>query len=404
MSQHPPLTLEILQRAVAGEVAAVRCVTRYQPAGGQGDKVFPPTYEGGKYATETRRIGDAEVPCVLLDSVQSQANRIELALLDAWEREGLPLPVISVHFQGEDLPKQFRVTSLEAPHRIADALLRDSLLDGVPFRKSPVGKLLDEVESRHAAPLLRHCPTALLFGMWDSTGPRGGLGAKFARVVVSEMVGLHARPGVRTSSRLDPAQIPLGAGPIYQAEGGIGWTLDEGEALKAKGKPALLGSKGKPSEANHGNVTPSITEGSFTISEAVQSTVISLPALRRLRFPGPQGPSPARDEAARTYLLALGLLGAVLARRDGADLRSRCFLLPSEPFTWELLSHPGVAPTTYRVAPEEMIALYREALAAAEAAGLEIELEELKLIPAPQLRELVRRGQELAASTQQEND
>ena len=33
-----------------------------------------------------------------------------------------------------------RVTSLEAPHRIADAILRDSELNGKPFRSSDEGK------------------------------------------------------------------------------------------------------------------------------------------------------------------------------------------------------------------------------------------------------------------------
>jgi CRISPR-associated protein Csb1 len=37
------LTLDTLKAAVAGSAAAFRCVTEYQPAGGPGDKVFPPT-------------------------------------------------------------------------------------------------------------------------------------------------------------------------------------------------------------------------------------------------------------------------------------------------------------------------------------------------------------------------
>ena len=80
------------------------------------------------------------MPCVLLDSVQSQANRMEAALLEEWEAGRAPLPVIAVDFSGDDLPKPFRVTSLGAPHRIADALLRDSELDGVMFRRSEPGQ------------------------------------------------------------------------------------------------------------------------------------------------------------------------------------------------------------------------------------------------------------------------
>lgn len=64
------LTLDIIRDALGGYAAALRRVTEYQPAGGPGDKVFPPTYEGGKYATETRVIDGEQVDCVLLDSVQ----------------------------------------------------------------------------------------------------------------------------------------------------------------------------------------------------------------------------------------------------------------------------------------------------------------------------------------------
>ncbi len=63
------LSLGELRAAVSGTAAAFRCVVEYEPAGGGGDKIFPPTYEGGKYATEDRLINGATVPCVLLDSV-----------------------------------------------------------------------------------------------------------------------------------------------------------------------------------------------------------------------------------------------------------------------------------------------------------------------------------------------
>lgn len=68
----------------------VRCRTVLQPLGGAGDKVFPPTYGVAesaetKYAIEERKVPgqDEVVKSVVLDSVASQANRLELALLDA---------------------------------------------------------------------------------------------------------------------------------------------------------------------------------------------------------------------------------------------------------------------------------------------------------------------------------
>jgi len=124
MAELPALTLDDLQRAVEGEAAAVRSVTRLQPAGGKGDKVFPPTYATDrgattKYAFETRRVDGQDVVTVLLDSVASQANRMEEALLAAWEGRRIDIPVISVDFLGGggDLrPRQDHHPAGAAPH------------------------------------------------------------------------------------------------------------------------------------------------------------------------------------------------------------------------------------------------------------------------------------------------
>lgn len=390
------LTLEKLQAAVAGNAAALRCVTEYQPAGGPGDKIFPPTYEGGQYATEERRINGEVVPCVLLDSVQSQANRMELALLSAWERKQIPLPVISVDFAGAGLPEVGEISSLEAPHRVADAILRDSLSDGLPFRHSSLGKSLDAVSTKNSTPLFELCPTALLFGMWDSTGPKGGAGAKFARAMVSEIIGINAQSGKKTSSRIDPLGILLQAGPLYQAKQG-GWTLDPSEATQVKKAPVKLGSDGKPSEANHGNVTPSIGDGGFTIDKAVQTTVLSLSALRRLRFPINGKTDDGLDRAARTVLAALGLCAAVLSQEQGCDLRSRCQLHPTGPIMWELIGTPGEAPMDFPCSGEQACKLLAAAVAEAKINQLPWRDAKMVLHPSPQLVELVRRSRELAA-------
>ncbi len=392
------LTLDVLKKAVTGSAAAFRCLTEYQPAGGPGDKVFPPTYEGGKYATEKRRLEKESEPvdCVLLDSVQSQANRMEEALRDAWDREQIPLPVISVDFGGNDLAKSLRVTSLDAPHRIADAILRDSLLNGKAFRESDKGKQLDHLDNRHATALFELCPTALVFGMWDSTGPRGGLGAKFARAMVSEIVGINAVAGVKTSSRIDPAEIRRDAGPLYVAKEG-GWTLEEEDAKREKSGPIKLGKDGKPSEANHGNIPPSIGDGGVTIVKAVQTTVLSLPALRRLRFPINEKRDPRVDDAARTVLAALGLCAATLFQEQGCDLRSRCQLVPVDAFGWELIGKPGEDVKILEITAETAVSVYKSAVKEAAKVKLPWMEDVLELTPSPELVELVRRSQNLAA-------
>ena len=255
------LTLDDLRTAVSGGSAAFRLTLRLEAVS---PKVFPPTYEGGKYATEERIIGGQKLPCVLLDSVASQANRMELALQDAWSGGEIDLPVVSVNFEKVENPGVPKITSLQAPHRIADAILRDSTLGddkkSPNFRDSEIGEELDRLSAGYATPLLKYAPHCLVFGMWDSTGPRGGLGVKFARAIVSEIIGVNAVGGKKTSSRIDPLNIRVNAGVLYQGKDG-GWTLDEKDAAKEKGKSIKLGKDGKPSEANHGNVTPSISDG-----------------------------------------------------------------------------------------------------------------------------------------------
>lgn len=388
------LDLKALQDAVAGIAAAFRCVTDYQPAGGPGDKVFPPTYEGGKYATEERidPATGAARPCVLLDSVQSQANRMELALLEAHRAGKVNLPLIVTTFDQPELRKQFTVTSLEAPHRAADALFRDSRLNGVMFRESEKGRILDRADVRNATGLFGICPTALVFGLWDSTGPRGGLGAKFQRALVSEIVGYDAVPGVRTTSRIDPAQVALGAGPLYErkaeTDDSPDWTLNAGKGRFKK--------TGRPSEAVHGNVTPTIFDGGFTISKARQTTVLSLAALRRLRFPLGSAIDSAHktDVAAWTTLAALGLAAGTMARCD-VDLRSRCHLFAESEPAWELVERPGVPPTEFALSPDASLDLLAHAIEEGKKAGLPWE-DRIELTPSPELVELVRRSQELA--------
>lgn len=423
------MKLTELQNAVRG-AAAFRCRTRLQPAGGEGDKVFPPTYAGAVYAMEMRRVAGVEDPvrCVLLDSVQSQANRAEEALQDAVDEKRINIPVVEVDFS--DIPivdpgstddglyePIGRVTSLEAPHRIADAILRDSELDGKPFRGTDEGRKIIMATLRNATPLFELCPTALVYGIWDSTGPKGGLGVKFQRAVVSEIIGIDASLGVKTSSRMDPLAIQLKAGPIYEGSDGAWTTSAELAKVDKNKKPVLVGKEGKPSEVNHGNIAPSVSDmvrdplgedgertylgGGVTIRYAEQTTVLSLPALRRLRFPlGVNGKNDADvDLAAQTVLAALGLCGAVLAAERGLDLRSRCLLTVTEKPNWELLASDGEPPKPFQLTAAEAIQLLADAIKDAKAKKLPWREETLVLKPAKKLIELVRKSQELAVKS-----
>jgi CRISPR-associated protein Csb1 len=278
---------------------------------------------------------------------------------------------------------------MQAPDRAADAILRDSILDGDPFRRSEIGRKLDYASLNNATPLYEICPTALVFGIWDSTGPKGGLGAKFQRALVSEIVGVNAQLGTKTSSRIDPLQIRAAAKVVKSKDG---YTLAKDEKTKGAVSPA---------EVNHGNIPPDIDgkTGGVTIDHAEQTTVLSLPALRRLHFPVHGGPpTQETDVAGRTVLAALGLAAAALAAENGYDLRSRCLLWPEEPLAWELLDKPGTKPVSLTIDAESALQTLKEAVAAAEEKGLTWRKDPLRLKPAPQLAELLRRSQEIAAA------
>lgn len=398
------LTYDDLKNHVAGSTVAIRGTATLEPAGGPGDKIFPPTHAieernktpGAKYAFETRRIGGQEVECVLLDSVQSQANRMEEALQQLWAEKKISLPVVSVDFS-ECAPEVGRVTSLTAPHRIADALLRDSLLDGKLFRLSDIGKSFTDASTKNATSLFKVCPTGLVFGLWDSTGPKGGLGAKFQRAIASEIIGVHAACGKKTTSRIDPLNILKKAADIYEAEGEERWTTDAAQAKTSdSGEPTKFGKEGKPSEVNHGNVTPTIDDvaGGVTIDEAMHTVVLSLASLRRLGF------AEGAVEA-RTLLAALGILAVLASESRGHDLRSRCLLVPRSGCALKFVAVGRDGNTSpLELTLEAAIALYKDAVAALPPA-VKFEKAEgeaiAELKPSPKLADLVKKSRALSA-------
>jgi CRISPR-associated protein Csb1 len=426
-----PLSFEALRDAVRTG-AAFRARTRLEADSGDGGKVFPPTYAGGVYAVEDRRIDGRVVRCVLLDSVQSQANRMEEVLQDAflpnWRElptDGIDptcdLPVVAVHVQDHGW-----VTSLTAPHRIHDAILRDSNLDGTRFRESAIGQAVRAARLWDATAFFRYCPTALLFGTWDSTAGEGLDSAKIPRAVVSEIIGVDITPGVRTGSRIDPLGIGRESATIYRrADNGNDWTLNEDEAARNERGTAIRfgrGEKGgKPAAINHGNIPPDLARfgdrreirtqhldvlpdilrdepakieahivkpGGVTMAYAQHTWVLSLTQLRRLRFPIGRDHDDHRNHATRTVLAALALYALALQLERGYWLRSRCELIPENELTIDLI---GGANASFTLGSPEQV---REALLDTAIQGAQHHLawegRVIRLTPTPQLVELVR--------------
>lgn len=394
------LTRSTLSQSVADH-AAFRRVRRLQPVGGAGDKLFPPTYPGvdpqrdpPRHVFERRRVNGGDVWCVLIDSVQSQANRLEEALLAAAEGGRIELPYVTVDFSDAGLEPLERITSLDAPHRVYDAILRDSVLSGESFMQSEAGKRLAAAKPADATALLELSPTALLFGAWHSQGEGGGLGAKFPRAIVSEIMGVNTpvdeipnkRTGEieprtaaqRTGSRIDPLGV-LRRVEVFK--GGAGWSTDQEEAgSKAK--------KVRPSEINHGNVAPSVVPLGVTCDYAEHRAVITLAGLRRLRFG-----SDERNDAGRALIAALGLVALAEQDAGGYALRSRCDLVCEGPAPLELV-HADGSTESIDLDHGQAQALYGDAYDHAKSVGFCFESISLK--PQPKLVKIVQLSRELA--------
>ena len=390
-----------LANAIARD-AAVRRIQRLQPAGGVGDKLFPPTYpppqgsppnDPPRHVFERRLIDGESVWTVLIDSVQSQANRLEEALLLA-ARDGLKLPYVTVDFSRAGLGPLAEITSLDAPHRVYDAILRDSLLGNESFMRSEQGQRLASASPADATALFELSPAALVFGAWHSQGEGGGLGAKFARVLVSEIMGINVpvekrtnphtgeivpqSAGRRTGSRNDPLGV-LRKVEVYKSP--TDWATS-----KAAAGPGA--KQVRPSAINHGNIPPKVTPLGVTCAHAEHRAVISLAGLRRLRFG-----SDDRNAAARELLLLIGLIALSEQDRQGYALRSRCDLVCEDSAPVELVHSDG-STTAMQLARDDLRQRYDSAFGRAVNVGFEFDW--LRLTPQPKLVEIVQSSRELA--------
>lgn len=390
------LTLDELNNAVSG-AAAIRRRRRLQPVEGKGAKVFPPTYPGERkddpprHAFERRLIDQKEVWCVLVDSVQSQANRLEECLQAAIDRKALELPHILLDLSGYGFEGLDRVTSLQAPHRVYDAILRDAELNGEPFMKSDTGKKLIAARPASADAVFELSPQALLLGAWNSTGDGGGFGAKFPRCMVSELIGVNVpvdpiedgdpvSAARRTGSRIDPIGV-LRKVEVFKGE--TGWDVDP----KAAGKGA---KKVRPSEINHGNIAPSVTKLGVTCEYVDQTAVVSFAGIRRLRFA-----SQEKSEAAHSVLAALGLVALFEQDALGYALRSRCDLVCDGPSPLQLVRFDGSV-ETIEIGLAECHQLYAASVQAARSAGFRYDPSPLVLKPQKKLVTIIQKSRELA--------
>ena len=301
-----------------------------EPSGGPSAIIFPPTYarRGGDhpYVIDALRTdmspeaaGDkAEVNICQLDSVGSQANRMEPCFAQGPFNNLVPQVVISTNGQ--------KVNLLEVGHRIADGAVRFSALADAARKSIDALK-----ESGNAREIARLAPTSLVFGFWDSRDSM----YRSARILSST---IHATNVVnlKRSAQFNPAFDPATIGLTGETEGEAALAQEEKDPLSQEGLRAA------PAVDTHGGVR--------VYGRIVRQTEINLVNLRALAVASAEGINQAETLKLRRYVLGLCLLAG--RAQPNYNLRQGCLLVlkagtqpvaevvyPSgerRPFTWDL--------------------------------------------------------------------
>ena len=214
-----------------------------------------------------------------------------------------------------DVPNIGVLTDLELPHRIYDAAVGTATLDdGTEWKTSEIARQVREASRKNASALLEHAPLILVLGGWDShsgTAANAWQG-RHEKAVWSKIIAVDAFRMNRPGGRLDPMGLPTSA------------KVDLGDGSKKK----TLGEQGL------GVVPPSMDKFpriSITMRHAEQRSVISFGVFRKIGFGGN-----GKDEVARDFLAALGILGLTALHRDGGHLRSECDLVCERTVGWQI--------------------------------------------------------------------
>lgn len=278
------------------EIVALTFKQKLESIDGPDAPIFPPTYpapkETGKHRFDTPyTVNETKggVRLCDLDSVQSQANRMEAAFTGALA-DVVPQHVVQAG--------NHRVALTELPHRIADASIRATKL------ADDIRKWMLDFDSGNPAPLAKTAPTSLVYGAWDSRDTQ----IRIPRAIRSEIRAWDVSIFTRSAQY-------SGA---FQRE-----SLKLTEAEWKKG--ADIGFAPTPSVDAHGGI--------LAHGEIVHSASILLNVIRKYRTGGGSDVLP-------NYLLGLAL-GGLLVGGGNYDLRSGCSLVPAAPAEWRMVSRTG---------------------------------------------------------------
>ncbi len=346
----------------------IRIDTGLEPLSGPGGPVKPAVYEGATYQADRRWAApddDEPTPVIVIDNVPSQANRLEEAL----RRDSVtPVPEFVLDLSGlSNLPAHLpkRLSSLEFPHRNADAYLRDARLGEEDFIKTQLGQAIFGATAHECGPLMAWFPQALLYGFWQSHLGKKRHNTKHARSWVSEIVGWNPAATETRVFGLKGDSLNLNTDEVItsneddRSDWGIGQEKVEG------------GKRDKLSEIGHGQVPfmgSDASAAAISFARVTQRATVSFAQLRRISLGPDRGEA---DAAARALLVALGLHAHQLAFGRGFALRSGAELRPRES-TAMWLGSDGDESCSFGNA-EETHSLLRRAMEHAESVGIPLD-------------------------------
>ena len=325
----------LLDACRPGGASVLTSVTPLEPAAGPHASVAPAKFLEGKGRTAKpvfayeRRFWDGEaVTAVLIDSKQSQNNRLEAAVSAAIADQDPVLartPRIELRFEDGQV-----YSDIDLPHRAFDGQIRAGTINGEPATAAQEYRELRNATVADTRPLLERSPITLLLGGWDAS--RKTHAGRYRSLLVGEIIGIltdqgkdpEANQSKRGGARIDPLGARI---QLDQAEREAIADVQKSE-LSDNAYTNSYGKDGKSSSLGLGGIPPSLEQlGGVTCRAIIRSHVLSFAALRALRF---DSPTPEGDVACRALLAALALNG--LARSDAELLlRANCDLVEAGP-------------------------------------------------------------------------
>ncbi|MGH7944180.1 MAG: type I-G CRISPR-associated RAMP protein Csb1/Cas7g [Opitutaceae bacterium] len=285
------------------------------PVEGDGGVIFPPTYADIGYNIDTLSDG---TKVVTVDSVGSQANRMEPIFKQAPYSRLVPQIEIEIHTKDEDDGKYVEKRSIfDLAHRSADAVVHSS-----PKLAPQIAKAFTALKQRgDAGPLCRLAPTSLVFGVWDS---RGGSAEKRPRLVRSiirawDVELLHAAAQFNSIWKAlnEDQKAELKKASSQNQLSGKGFADAPATFRKLKGNAAR-----EMPEFRDGSPNPErrVLGGVISKGPIQREITINLVALR-----GINGKDEGEGRQIRRYLLTLAVVAATadieLFLREGSLLR-----------------------------------------------------------------------------------